>query len=312
VPADDICILFRTNEQPRVFETELRRKKLRYVLLGGQSFFDRREVKDILSYLKVLSQPADEVSLRRIINVPPRGIGDATVEKLLTRAVKAKQSLWDAVPHAVKDGEITAKAATAVGTFRDLLDRYRRLLREKPYEMHRTLEALLAEIDYEAEIERQYKNEQQQMVRAGMMEQVVEAMAEYVARAHPPSLEGFLDESTLATGDDFGNDKDEKLQERGVRLMTLHSAKGLEFPRVYLVGLEEGILPHKKSIEADSRGPIEEERRLCYVGITRAQTHLTITRAGGRMKWGKRRPSQPSRFLFEMRGDARPGGDEAE
>jgi DNA helicase-2/ATP-dependent DNA helicase PcrA len=300
VPPDDLCILFRTNEQPRIFETELRRKKLRYVLIGGQSFFDRREVKDILSYLKVLSQPADEVSLRRIINVPPRGIGEATVEKLLARAVRAKTSLWDAAPSAVRDGDITAKAAAAIRQFHDLLERYRRAFRDRPREMDKTLEAFLTEIDYEAEIERQYKNEQQQMVRAGMLEQVVNAVSEYISHESKPTLEGFLDDSTLNGGDDFGGGKDDQLQEKGVRLMTLHSAKGLEFPRVYLVGLEEGILPHKRSIDAGERSQIEEERRLCYVGITRAQTHLTITRSSSRMKWGKRRQSLPSRFLHEM------------
>lgn len=299
---DDIAILFRTNEQPRIFETELRRHHVPYVILGGQSFFDRREIRDLLAYVKVLAQPADEVSLLRILNVPARGIGDSTREKLLARAVNQGQRFWDVIPEAVEAGEISKRAGAVVEEFRELLDRYRRQFRESPSGMAETMHALIDEIDYHGEIEKQYKEVTQQQVRMNMVEQFVEAIREYAARAESPSLTNFLEESALVgQDDDFKNEDPNK--QSGVRLMTLHSAKGLEFPHVYLVGLEEGLLPHQRAVDGlDSA--IDEERRLAYVGITRAKDFLTLSRAESRFKWGKRRESVPSRFLWEMRNEA--------
>lgn len=304
VPLQDIAILFRTNEQPRLFETELRRAKLRYVLVGGQSFFDRREIRDVLAYLKVLSSPRDEVSLLRIINVPVRSIGTSTVQKLLQRAVKAGGSLWDVVPEARAGGEITAKAAEAVLDFRRLLDSFRRKIDEQPKRLPEIMHELLDTINYEGEIQKQYKTADQQLARSAMVDQMLDSLKRYVERTREPSVSGFLEEAALIGRDDEG-DKDDRLSQESIKLMTLHSAKGLEFPRVYLVGLEEGLLPHKRSVEAEGAA-IEEERRLAYVGITRAQDHLMITRAQNRVKWGRRRPAVPSRFLFEMRGESPP------
>ncbi|MGE3316601.1 MAG: ATP-dependent helicase [Planctomycetaceae bacterium] len=301
VPAGDIAILFRTNEQPRAFETEMRRLKVRYVLIGGQSFFDRREIKDLMAYLKAICQPKDEQSLLRIINTPARGIGTSTVQKLLTRAVRAKTSLWDAVPASAAAGELTDKVVTSINSFRHLLERYRKLFEEHPRELDGFASRLIEEIDYESEIEKQYKNPDQQLARTAVIDQFLDSMREYLKRSDDPSLAGFLEESALFGRED--DDKDEQLENDGVRLMTLHSAKGLEFPHVYLVGLEEGLLPHQRSVEMEGDA-IEEERRLAYVGVTRAMDTLTITRASGRMKWGKHRPSLPSRFLWEMRGEA--------
>ncbi len=298
----EIAILFRTNEQPRIFETELRRRKLRYVLIGGQSFFDRREIRDMLAYLKVLAKPADEMSLLRIINTPARGIGPTTVQKLLARAVRSKKSLWDAVPEAKTGGDLPERAARAMEDFHALLDRYRREFQAHPDQMDGLTSRLIEEIGYEAEIEKQYKTPEQQMARSAVLDQLLDSIREYIRRSDEPSLEGFLEESALL-GRDEEPDKDEQLTEDGVRLMTLHCAKGLEFPHVYLVGLEEGLLPHQRSVDDSSVGAIEEERRLAYVGITRAMDALTITWSASRMKWGKRRPSVPSRFLFEMRGE---------
>jgi DNA helicase-2/ATP-dependent DNA helicase PcrA len=301
VPPSDIAILFRTNEQPRMFETELRRQKVPYVLVGTTSFFDRREIRDMLSYLKSLTQATDEMSLLRIINRPSRGIGDATVDKLLARAVKQKQRFWDVVPEALAAGEIPKGAGVALEKFHALLERYRASFTANPAKMAEIFRHFITEIDYESEINRQYKEPEQQMMRMETIEQMIDAMAQYVERAEQPNLAEFLEEAALSGRDDEP-DKDEQLNQKGVRLMTLHSAKGLEFPRVYLVGLEEGILPHHRSLTAGETA-IEEERRLAYVGITRARDQLTISRAATRMKWGKRRDSLPSRFLFEMRGD---------
>lgn len=300
VPPEDICILFRTNEQPRVFETELRRHEIRYVMMGTQSFFDKKEIRDILSYLKALDNPRDETSLLRIINVPSRGIGDATVQKLLTRAVRMGTSIWEVIPDAQADGDITQKAVNALNRFSGMMDKYRARLRGAPGELPKIVDDLLHEIDYDSEIQKQYKNEDMQITRAEMLEQFADTLKVYVDRASRPSLAGYLEECSL-NGPDQGDDKEKMMNEQAVKLMTLHSAKGLEFPRVYMVGMEEGLLPHKRSVEVEGAA-IDEERRLCYVGITRAQDHLTLTRAAARKKWGKKRLSIPSRFIREMRG----------
>jgi DNA helicase II / ATP-dependent DNA helicase PcrA len=297
----DICILFRTNEQPRVFESEFRRQEVRYVIMGSQSFFDKREIRDVLAYMKVLENPKDETSLLRIINVPARGIGDSSVEKILARAVRSGSTLWDAIPGSLQANEISKKAAASVEKFAALLSDFRARLQQAPKKMAGIMEDLLEAIDYNSEIRKQYKNEEMQAVREETIEQLIDTLKTYVARADNPTLLGFLEESAL-DGRSDDNDKEDMLKEKAVKLMTLHSAKGLEFPRVYMVGMEEGILPHKRSVDMDGAA-IDEERRLCYVGITRAKDHLTLTHAQTRKKWGKKRLSVPSRFLNEMQPD---------
>jgi DNA helicase-2/ATP-dependent DNA helicase PcrA len=301
VPLADFAILFRTNEQPRLFEAELRRANLHYVLMGSQSFFDRREVRDLLAYLKVLDRPRDETSLLRIINTPARGISNATVEKVLTHAVAQGVSFWDAAQASVADGAISTKASSAIEDFHKLLDGFRRRFNGDPRRMDAHLRSLIETIGYEAEIEKQYKDPQQQLARSAMVDEFVNSVTEYLGRSADPSLHEFLADIALDNREEEP-DKEEQAAADAVKLMTLHSAKGLEFPRVYLVGMEEGLLPHKRSVEGTD-GEIEEERRLAYVGVTRAQDHLTLTRAASRRKWGKLRQSTPSRFLFEMRGE---------
>jgi DNA helicase-2/ATP-dependent DNA helicase PcrA len=301
VDPGSVAILFRTNEQPRVFETELRRNKIPYVILGSMSFFDRKEIKDILSYLRTFVRPEDELSLLRILNVPARGIGTGSVEKLMARAVQDGKRVWSVMPEMLASGSLPANAIQGIDAFRDLVERYRTKAAANPRGLAGLVRELIAEIDYEAEIDRQYKEPAEQELRVAMLDELVQAVEQYVERTGEPSLVGFLEESAL-TGRDEEGDKEDKLTERGVKLMTLHSAKGLEFDRVYLVGMEEGLLPHKRSI-GDTEQAIEEERRLCYVGITRARDYLTLTRAASRVKWGKRRMTVPSRFLAEMRGE---------
>jgi DNA helicase-2/ATP-dependent DNA helicase PcrA len=308
VAAGDIAILFRTNEQPRLFEAELRRRRVRYLLIGGQSFFDRREIRDMLAYLKVLARPTDEMSLLRIVNTPPRGIGDATVEKLMTRAVRAGRSIWDIIPAAQEAGEIPTKALAGLQELRALLARFVRDFEEPTASLPDLFDRLLTEIDYRAEIERLHDEPEQQLARMGALDQLRDAIKTYAQRAESPSLAGFLDDCALL-GRDEENDTEETSSADAVKLMTLHSAKGLEFPRVYLVGLEEGLLPHRRSLEGEEDS-IAEERRLAYVGVTRAMTDLTISWAGSRMKWGKRRPSLVSRFVHEMQEEDHEPGEE--
>ena len=302
----DCAILFRTNEQPRLFETEMRRLNVPYVLVGGQSFFDRKEIRDVLAYLKSLASPRDEVSLLRIINTPSRGIGASTTEKIVQLAVSEGKSLWDVLPQAIASGIVSKKAQIALTDFHSLLARFRSRMLDHPLQLADTARQLLKAVDYNAEIDRQYKDEAQAEQRKSVLEDLVNSIGQYVEKNSDPSLQGFLETTALMDKDDQ-SDKESELADNAVRLMTLHSAKGLEFPRVYLVGMEEGLLPHKRSVESDLEKDIAEERRLAYVGVTRAMDDLTLTRARTRMKWGKRRESMASRFLFEMQ--AEPGGE---
>ncbi len=296
----DFAILFRTNEQPRMFEMELRRLKIPYVLVGGMSFYDRKEVRDVLAYLKLLVNPRDEVSLLRVINVPARGIGQATVTRLLDAAVGQGRPLWDILPQAEQLAKAPPIAVRAIGGFQSLIAQHQGLQKQRP--LVEVVRGLIHRVGYQAELARLYPEPADQQARWATVEEVVNAAASYSQRADQPTLSGFLQELTLGGRDD-DRDKETKLERDAVALMTLHAAKGLEFPEVYMVGMEEGILPHGRSI-ADNESAIDEERRLCYVGLTRAQRRLTLTLALSRRKWGRARPSIPSRFLYEAAGKA--------
>ena len=318
----DFAILFRTNEQPRAFETELRKAKIPYVILGSQSFFDRKEVKDILAYLRVIDRPQDEVSLLRIINNPPRGVGDKTVETLLKEAVGSGQPIWEVMKVAGTGAPAkrvgVPSAQEAASRFVTLVEKYHLQLHgPHPNPLPKGEGArgslvdlarrLIAEIGYEKELQRIYTDPNEQQARWQSVEEVVNALGIYEKGTKRPTLGGFIDEVTLGQ-QEMGDDKEKQLAKNAVALMTLHSAKGLEFPHVYMVGLEEGILPHHRSLAAGD--DVEEERRLCYVGVTRAQERLTLSLSLTRMKWGKPRDTIPSRFLYEIMGQAEkaPGG----
>jgi DNA helicase-2/ATP-dependent DNA helicase PcrA len=309
----DVAILFRTNEQPRLFEAELRRRRLRYVVIGGQSFFDRKEIRDLLAYLKVIARPDDEQSLLRIINTPPRGIGDAAVEKLMTTAVKSGRGLWDIIAEAeVSSGprpEVSAKAAAGLTELRSVIGRFREGFEALSQPLPDLFQKLVEDIRYEGEIERLNAEPEQRLSRLAALEQLRDAIKIYADRAESVSLAGFLEDCALA-GRDEEEDDAERENADVIRLMTLHSAKGLEFPRVYLVGLEEGLLPHRRSLEDPDSPSLPEERRLAYVGVTRAMNDLTITWAESRTKWGKRQPTIVSRFVAEMRADSEEMADD--
>ncbi|MDR3198952.1 MAG: UvrD-helicase domain-containing protein [Planctomycetaceae bacterium] len=296
----DIAVLFRTNEQPRAFEMELRNAKIPYVLIGGQSFFDRKEVRDILSYLKVVNHPKDDISLLRILNTPPRGIGTTTIQKLTATAALQKIPLWDLLGTGIETtADLQGKTSEALHSFRALIEEQQKNLR-RDFTVQ-NLKNFLSVIDYEREINRQYQNPNERSDRWDSVGEVFNAAAEYINDAEKPELREFLDNTSLA-GSDFGSEKKKKLNQNVVVLMTLHAAKGLEFPEVFMVGMEEGILPHHRSVRDDDMLAVDEERRLCYVGLTRAKQRLTLTLALQRMKWGKIRPTVPSRFLYEITG----------
>ncbi|MEN6449193.1 MAG: UvrD-helicase domain-containing protein [Thermoguttaceae bacterium] len=322
--AKDFAILCRTNEQPRSFEMELRRAKIPYVLMGGMSFYDRKEVRDVLAYLKVLAHPDDEPSLMRIINVPPRGIGQSTVKRMLDEAIRRGKPLGAVLAHAGQIEGLPSIAVQAVSAFAALLERFRQRLREAETRggavsrsgppsasqksggsssspLAEVIKSLVADVHYKQELARQYSDVNEQETRWASVEELVNAAANYTQRAAKPTLNGFLQEVAL-NGTDSDDDKESKLERNAVALMTLHAAKGLEFPEVYMVGMEEGTLPHHRSV-ADGDA-VDEERRLCYVGVTRARRRLTLTMALSRRKWGRPAPTHPSRFLYELTGRA--------
>ncbi len=296
----DFAILFRTNEQPRLFETELRKTKTPYVLLGGMSFYDRREVRDVLAYVRVIATPHDDVSLRRIINTPARGIGNKAIAALGEAAVARGKPMWDVMCAAETLPSLPSSSVEAIRKFVALVNGYR--ARAAKGSLVDAIGALVNEIGYRDEISRNYDEPLEQQSRWSAVEEVFNALGTYEKRARQATLGGFLDEIALGDRDESA-DKDEQLARNAVALLTLHSAKGLEYPQVYLVGMEEGLLPHRRSVAAEGDA-IDEERRLCYVGVTRAQRRLTISLALARMKWGKPRESIPSRFLFELTGQA--------
>jgi len=296
----DFAILFRTNQQPRPFENELRRQQVPYVLVGGLSFYDRREVRDMLAFLRTIAAPADDAAVSRILNTPPRGIGDTTKKRLIDAAVERGVSLWDVLQSRDLPAGIGDSAAAAVAGFCHAIENFQKRFARRT--VTSSIRFLIEAIQYRRELERIYADPNERLARWAAVEELVNAAGNYEARSKEPTLTGLLDELSLGGRDD-SRDKESKLKQKAVALMTLHSAKGLEFPQVYLVGLEEGLLPHAKSIEVDGSA-IDEERRLCYVGLTRAQDRLTVSQATTRRKWGRARESIPSRFLFEMRGEA--------
>jgi DNA helicase-2/ATP-dependent DNA helicase PcrA len=301
IELSDMAILFRTNEQPRVFETELRKQHIPYILLGSSSFFDRKEIRDVLAYLKVITSKKDDISLLRILNQPPRGIGHTTIKKIRESAAAERTPIWEKLSDEAFVASLPASSVNAVRGFIDLINRYRHEFRSSS--LADTTRSLIAEINYFAEVEREYKDENERGARWASVEQLVNAVSQHEQEHEKPSLYQFLDD-TFLDGTTFETSKEKKLNQNAVALLTLHSAKGLEYPEVYMVGLEEGILPHRRSVDADDERQIAEERRLCYVGLTRAQERLTLSLCLSRMKWGKPRPTQPSRFLFEMIGQA--------
>jgi len=293
----DIAILFRTQTQPRVFEEHLRARAIPYRLVGGMSFFDRKEVRDVLAYLRLVANPDDEVSLLRIINRPSRGIGKTTIERLVAHAT----SKGVPVTHALQDAEtvegIGPAAVEAIVALRELLAGYGE--RDPGNQLVGWIKSLLDTVNYRAEVDKSYPDAKTREDRWATAAGVLDLAENHVRRKKKPTLQSFLQDLTLA-----GDDKDDKPKDRDeVALMTLHAAKGLEFPRVYLVGMEEGFLPHRRSVEEDS---VEEERRLAYVGITRAQEFLTLTCSQTRSKYGQRIDCMPSRFLYEIKDQEPP------
>jgi DNA helicase-2/ATP-dependent DNA helicase PcrA len=294
----DHAILVRTNAQTLVFEQELRFAEIPYVLIGGQQFFDRREVKDAIAYLRFIVNPFDEVNLLRILNYPCRGIGRTTADLLIRTSVTSREPLWKVIRRASTIGSINSTAAVALEKFVTLIEEHKRNFHGGG-RLAATARQLFAAIGFEDELRREPDSREKIERRIENLHEVINALATYEERNGKPTLSGFLEKVALLDRDEPGSDsKEKKLAQDAVVLMSLHSSKGLEFPHVFMPGFEEGFLPHRKSVSETF--DVDEERRLCYVGITRAREKLTILHADGRMKYGKTEPREPSRFLGEI------------
>jgi len=288
------AILFRTNIQSRALETALRQQSVRYHLIGGQSYFDRREIKDFLAYLKTFTNPHDDVSLLRIANVPARGLSDVTMERLLAASQERGCSVFAAMRHTDVQSSFQTKTRESILAFIELIETTRTSL-DGAASLRLWAEKILDETGYLHELRRAEKNVETVENRVRNLKDLVATLDNAGAASAKPAerLEKFLEDIML------DSDRKEEKENQGdaVTLITMHSCKGLEFPHVYIVGLEEGLLPHSRS---KVEGTLDEERRLFYVAITRAMTTLTISHCGGRKKYGQMLPCHPSQFLKEL------------
>ena len=294
----DHAILLRTNAQTLVFEQELRLGHIPYVLIGGQQFYDRKEVRDAVAYLRFMVNPYDEVNLLRILNYPRRAIGRSTADLLIRDSVASRRPLWQVLRDAGSVDGIGARAAEAIAGFVALIEAYRSRYRTGG-NLAATTRSLLDAIGIADELRRAPESREQSERRVDNVEEIVNAVARYAEREAQPTLTGFLETVSLLDRDEpAGDSKDKKLAQDAVVIMSLHASKGLEFPQVFLPGCEEGLLPHKKSVS--EHVDVDEERRLFYVGITRARIRLILLHARERKKYGKMEPRERSRFLDEI------------
>ncbi|MGB5755834.1 MAG: DNA helicase PcrA [Acidimicrobiales bacterium] len=281
---DDMAVFYRTNAQSRVIEEYLRRVGIPYKVVGGTRFYDRREIKDALAYLKAASNPADEVSVKRIVNAPKRGVGDTSVGKIDAFAKLHGMSFTEGLRRAA-DAGVSGKALKGIAAYLELMDGFTELLEKGPAAV---LEAILRDTGYVAELEDERSHEAE-----GRLENLQELVG---GAAQFETVDEFLEQVGLLTDtDELDEDNSE------VVLMTLHGAKGLEFPVVVMLGMEDGIFPHMRSMTDPDE--MEEERRLAYVGITRARERLYVTHAWARMLFGQTQYNPPSRFLDEIPAD---------
>lgn len=293
-PYESFAVLFRTNDQSRILEQAFRAKKIPYRVVGARSFFDRREIKDILSYLTVLHNPHDDIALLRVLNTPTRGIGGTTAELARDHSMVKQFSIWVALCDESFLRQIPEKSRNAVRTFTDIVSKYAASASAQGTDLVTMTEALIKEVEYMEYLQKLAKKPEEFHAWEHGLSEFLNQLSNYQERNKKDGLAGFLDEVTL---NDEREDKDDIEKKKGVCLITLHASKGLEFPIVYLPGIEQGILPHKRSYE---EGRVDEERRLFYVGITRARQKLTLSFVRYRMKWGQKQTELPSPFLKEL------------
>jgi DNA helicase-2/ATP-dependent DNA helicase PcrA len=310
--ADDVeamvAVLYRTNAQSRTIEDALMREGVAYKVIGGVRFYERREVKDALAYMRLVINPHDDVSLRRVINVPSRGIGKGVMEAiekigpasgideslpLLSAGLQptlSANSLWARLVGGLEDRAFTGRAAASLATFRDLIVKLTEVARQESVSI--AIGKMLDQSGYLADLRDERSEDAEGRIEN--LAELVSAAREFESRETEPTLNGFVDRLSLLSD----ADEEEGTRDARVWMMTLHSAKGLEFPVVVLAGLEEGLFPHSRSREDEEE--LEEERRLCYVGMTRARSKLVLTGAARRRIFGEYQSSEPSRFIEEV------------
>lgn len=302
------AVLYRTNSQSRALEDALMRERIPYKIIGGVRFYERKEIKDALAYLKLIINPHDDVSLRRVINVPARGVGKGVMDSLQAvdpetvradappllaaglQEASSARSLWARLVYVVAAAPLAPRAVASLRVFRDLIAGLADLARKEPVSI--TIGKMLDQSGYLADL--RDENTEEANERLENLMELVSAAREYEVREPEASLGGFVDRlSLLSEADEESGTRDAR-----VWLMTMHAAKGLEFPTVIIAGLEEGLFPHSRSSEDQEE--LEEERRLCYVGMTRAQSQLVLTSAARRRVFGEYQATEPSRFLDEI------------
>ena len=286
----DFAVLYRANAQARSIEDALNRSQIPYNIYGGTKFYERKEIKDLVAYLRVIQNPQDDISLKRIINVPRRGIGLRTIEKVEDRASLKQESLYSVLIDIETNSDISTKARNSISGFVDTIGTLRTI--KEVYPVSKLIEKVLETTGYLDELSKDKSDESQD--RIDNLKEFISIAIEFEQNSEEQDLETFLTNVALTseTSDDEVDDK--------VSLMTIHTSKGLEFPVVFLVGVEEGLFPIARAVRSMNDADIEEERRLCYVGITRAKEILYITLTRKRTLYGKTNPSIASRFMEEL------------
>ncbi len=290
----DFAVLYRTNAQSRAIEEALRKENVPYRVIGGTSFYERKEIKDVLAYLKLLVNPNDTASLQRVINYPTRGIGDRTQARLQRYAQQHSLSLWQAVERVEEIETLGTRAERAVGKFRRLIARYASKAGTGSVPADELARDLIQDAGLLSELRKEHTRENLQ--RWENVQELISALAEYVESTEDATISTFLQEVALMTDQDEAEEGDDK-----VTLMTLHAAKGTEFPVVFVAGLEEGLFPLEQATQ--EKAELEEERRLFYVGVTRAEERLYLSWARSRYRYGEQTSNTRSRFLEEVDSD---------
>ena len=286
------AVLYRTNSQSRVFEEAMRRASLQYNIIGGFSFYERLEVRDIIAYLKLALNPNDTIALQRVINSPPRGIGKTTIDEIERRAKDYELTWWETIAVVVEQpGNLSSRAISALKNFRSIVNKLAKMAEttDSKEPVSDVVRAAILETGYKEALQSEGTDEAEG--RLDNLQELVNAAVDYDEQG-VEGLREFIDHSALVS------DQDDYKREAPVTLMTAHSAKGLEFPLVFIVGLEDGLFPHSRS--ATDRAEMEEERRLAYVAMTRAERYLYVTHAMKRRVYGEELASEPSPFLNEM------------
>ena len=289
----DFAVLYRTNAQSRSLEEAMRRANIPYRVIGGTSFYDRKEIKDVMAYLRLVVNPNDDASIRRVINYPTRGIGAKTQERVINYANQEGLTLWQAIERVEDIDTLSTRAQNAVGKFRFLIAKYAAKAEGAPAD--ELARDMIQEAGLLSELRKEHT--QENLIRWENVQELISAIAEYVGNASDDaSLSTFLQEVALLTDQDNEYDDDNR-----VTLMTMHASKGLEFPVVFITGMEEGLFPLSRATE--EREELEEERRLFYVGATRAEEYLYLMHARSRYRYGEQTSATRSRFLEEVDPD---------